>query len=54
MLIYLGCDAIRRFVTVAALANMGVAGVSEWYHLSMVRGKFCELSPPDRTRIITL
>ncbi|EGQ5322280.1 EAL domain-containing protein [Enterobacter asburiae] len=43
MLICLGCDAIRRFVTVAALANMGVAGVSECYHLSMVRGKFCEL-----------
>lgn len=27
----------------AALSNMGRSGISELYHLSMVRGKFCEL-----------
>jgi EAL and modified HD-GYP domain-containing signal transduction protein len=47
----MGCDAIRRFVTVAALANMGVAGVSECYHLSMVRGKFCELIARQTERL---
>ncbi|VTP13852.1 EAL domain protein [Phytobacter ursingii] len=42
MLMYLGCNAIRRFVTVAALANIGGTGVPELYRMSMVRGKFCE------------
>jgi EAL and modified HD-GYP domain-containing signal transduction protein len=39
---YLGART-RRFVAVAALSNMGRSGISELYHLSMVRGKFCEL-----------
>lgn len=43
ILMYLGCNEIRRFVTVAALANMDGRGISELYHLSLVRGKFCEL-----------
>jgi EAL and modified HD-GYP domain-containing signal transduction protein len=43
MLMYLGYNEIRRFVSVAALSSIGVSGVSELYRLSMVRGKFCEL-----------
>ncbi|HBV1539892.1 TPA: EAL and HDOD domain-containing protein [Citrobacter freundii] len=43
MLMYLGGKELRRFVAVAALSNMGRSGISELYHLSMVRGKFCEL-----------
>ena len=43
ILVYLGCNEIRRFVTIAALANMDGRGVTELYHLSLVRGKFCEL-----------
>lgn len=43
ILVYLGCNEIRRFVTVAALANMDGRGGTELYHLSLVRGKFCEL-----------
>jgi EAL and modified HD-GYP domain-containing signal transduction protein len=38
-----GGKELRRFVAVAALSNMGRSGISELYHLSMVRGKFCEL-----------
>ena len=43
MLMYLGRNEIRRFVSVAALSSIGISSVSELYHLSMVRGKFCEL-----------
>ncbi|ALR76780.1 EAL and HDOD domain-containing protein [[Enterobacter] lignolyticus] len=43
ILMYLGEDGLRRFVAVVALANLSNDSVSELYHLSMVRGKFCEL-----------
>ncbi|MEW5126423.1 HDOD domain-containing protein [Citrobacter freundii] len=43
MLMFLGCNELRRFVSVAALASMSTSGVSELYHQSIVRGKFCEL-----------
>lgn len=43
ILMYLGHNEIRRFVTIAALASIDGRGVTELYHLSLVRGKFCEL-----------
>lgn len=43
MLVFLGYNELRRFVSVAALAEMSASGVSELYYQSMVRGKFCEL-----------
>jgi EAL and modified HD-GYP domain-containing signal transduction protein len=43
VLLYLGSNEIRKFVSVAVLANIAGKGVGELYHTSLIRGKFCEL-----------
>lgn len=43
IILFLGCNELRRFVSVATLANMNSSAVTELYHQSMVRAKFCEL-----------
>lgn len=42
-LLYLGINEVRRFVSISCLTNMADVKTDEIYHMSLVRGRFCEL-----------
>lgn len=41
-LLYLGINEVRRFVSISCLTNMADVKTDELYHMSLVRGMFCE------------
>nr|WP_318380989.1 EAL domain-containing protein [uncultured Enterobacter sp.] len=41
-LLYLGINEVRRFVSISCLTNMADVTTDELYHMSLVRGMFCE------------
>lgn len=42
-LLYLGINEVRRFVSISCLTNMADVKTDQLYHMSLVRGMFCEL-----------
>jgi len=41
-LLWLGINEVRRFVSISCLTNLGTVTTDELYHMSLVRGMFCE------------
>lgn len=42
-LLYLGINEVRRFVSISCLTHMADVKTDQLYHMSLVRGMFCEL-----------